>query len=208
MTGAVVGYDPGGNGRHGLAVLDLADGAPRALAVSTHPTVEAVLGAVERIAPLAVGVDTLTCWGTGRSGWRPADRWLRAQYPAAARSVVSPNALYGSRSLGGMAVLLALRARDAAVPVTETHPKALYRAFWHRHYDYAAEPRPMDADLGAELALDVRTRTDHEWDAAVSALAALRALRGDWTRDLHRLPPRPGERLVTPCGPTRYVWPE
>ena len=208
MTGPVVGYDPGGNGRHGLAVLDVADGEPRALDVSTHPTVESVLQAVEGTAPLAVGADTLTCWATGRSGWRPADRWLRAEYPAAARSVASPNALYGSMSLGGMAVLLALRQRDAAVLVTETHPKVLYRAFWRRHYDYAAEARAMDRDLGLALGLDVRTANDHEWDAAVSAFAALHVLRGDWPLDLHALPLSGGERLVTPCGPTRYGWPD
>ena len=207
MTGAVVGYDPGGNGRHGLAVLDLADGAARALAVSTHPTVESVLEAIEATAPLAVGVDSLTCWGTGRSGWRPADRWLRAQYPAVARSVASPNSLYGSMSLGGMAALLTLRARDPGVVVTETHPKVLYRAFWRRHHDYAAEGRAMDRDLSLALGLDVRTANDHEWDAAVSAFAALHALRDDWTLDLHALPLLGGERLVAPCGPTRYAWP-
>ena len=208
MTGLVLGYDPGGNGRHGLALLTVRDGETRSLDVSTHATTEAVLGAVEGETFLGVGVDTLTCWGTGRSGWRPADRWLRRAYPAAARSVASPNSLFGSRGLSGMAVLLALRDRDPAVPVTETHPKVLYRALWGRHHDYAAEARPMDADLGAGLGLDVRTGTDHEWDAALSALAALRALRGEWTHDLHRLPLEDGERLVEPCGPTRYAWPD
>lgn len=208
MTGAVLGYDPGGNGRHGLARLDVVDGRPRRLEVSTHRTVEAVLQTTEAVRPLALGVDTLTCWGTGPSGWRPADRWLRLAYPAAARSVASPNSLYGSKSVGGMAVLLALRARDASVLVTETHPKVLYRALWGRHYDYRAEARPMDRDLGARLGVDVRTQNDHEWDAAVSAFAALHALRDDWLRDLHRLPLDDGERLVEPCGPTRFVWPE
>ena len=208
MTGAVLGYDPGGNGRHGLARLDIVEGTPRGLTVSTYETVEAVLDATEADTPLAVGVDTLTCWGTGRSGWRPADRWLRLAYPAATRSVASPNSLFGSMSLGGMAILLALRARDPTVLVTETHPKVLYRALWGRHYDYRAEARAMDQDLGARLGVDVRTRNDHEWDAAISALAAWHALRDDWLRDLHQLPLDEGERLVMPCGPTRYVWPE
>ena len=109
---------------------------------------------------------------------------------------------------GRDAVLLALRQRDAAVLVTETHPKVLYRAFWRRHYDYAAEARAMDRDLGLALGLDVRTANDHEWDAALSAFAALHVLRGDWPLDLHALPLSGGERLVTPCGPTRYGWPD
>ena len=208
MTGTLIGYDPGGNGRHGLARLGVVDGEARRLDVSTCTTVEAVLQVVEGEEPLGVGVDTLTCWGTGRSGWRPADRWMRRRYPAAARSVAAPNSLYGSMSLGGMAVLLALRACDPEVPITETHPKVLYRALWGRHYDYAAEARAMDADLGAQLGLDVRTRNDHEWDAALSAFAILRALRRDWTRDLHRLATEDGERLVAPCGPTSYAWPD
>ncbi|WP_420456040.1 hypothetical protein [Rubrivirga sp.] len=208
MTGTVLGYDPGGNGKHGVARLTVAAGEPRTLDVATMGTVEDVVRLVEAEAPLAVGADTLTCWSTGPSGWRPADRWLRAAYPASQRSVASPNSLYGSMSLGGMAVLLAARSRDADVPITEAHPKALYRAFWHRHYDYAVEARSMDADLGAVLGVEVRTGTDHEWDAAVAALAALHLLRDDWPRDLHALPTADGERLVAPCGPTRFVWPE
>ncbi|MGB3541592.1 hypothetical protein [Rubrivirga sp.] len=204
----VVGYDPGGNGRHGLALLDLEDGQPHALRLSTHPTVESVLTALEDESVAAVGVDTLTCWATGRSGWRPADRWLRREYPASRRSTAAPNSLYGSMSVGGMAVLLALRARQPEVPVSETHPKVLYRALWHRHYDYVAEAKPMDADLSARLGLEVGTANDHEWDAAVSALVALHLLRGDWPRDLHTLPTDADERLVWPCGPTHFVWPE
>lgn len=209
MTGTVIGYDPGGNGCHGLARLTVSGGRPRELTVSTCDTVEDVLREVEAVdTPLGVGADTLTCWSTGRSGWRPADRWLRKEYPASGRSVAAPNSLYGSMSLGGMAVLLALRARNPDVPITETHPKVLYRAFWHRHYDYAFEARAMDADLSDALGLDVRTDNDHEWDAAASALAALHDLRGDWTRDLHQLPTADGERLVAPCGPTRFAWPD
>lgn len=208
MTGAVLGYDPGGNGRHGLARLGVVEGAPNALEVWTLETAEAVLGVAESHAPLAIGTSSVTCWATGPSGWRPADRWLRTQYPASGQSVASPNSLYGSMSVGGMAVLLALRERDPALVVTEAHPKALYRAFWHRHYDYDAEAREMDADLGTALGIDVRTHSDHEWDAVIAALSAFHALRGDWPRDLHLLPLDDGERLVTPCGPTHFAWPE
>ncbi len=123
-------------------------------------------------------------------------------------NVAAPNSLYGSMSLGGMAVLLALRNRQSGVLVTEAHPKVLRWALWHRRYDYGVEARQMDADLSLALGVDLRTANDHEWDAAASALAALHALRDDWPRDIHALDPAAGERTVRPCGPTRYVWPE
>ena len=208
MTGTVVGYDPGGNGRHGLARLAVREGAAESVVVSTHASAEDVIVTLETDDPLAVGVDTLTAWSTGPSGWRPADRWLRARYPEARSSVAAPNSLYGSMSLGGMAVLLALRDRQPGVLVTEAHPKVLQWALWHRRYDYGVEGRQMDADLGLALGVDLRTANDHEWDAAASALAALHALRDDWPRDLHALDPADGERIVRPCGPARYVWPE
>jgi hypothetical protein len=208
MTGTFVGYDPGGNGRHGLAALTVADGRPVAVDVGTLADAEAVLQRVEAVADLAgVGVDTLTCWSTGPSGWRPADRWLRAEHPEVRPSVVSPNALYGSMGLSGMAVLTALRRRQPDLPVTETHPKVLHWALRGRRYRYTTEPEAMDADLSALVGLPVRTANDHEWDAAVSAYAAACVARKEWTRDLHHLPTAEGERLVAPCGPTRYAWP-
>ncbi len=206
MTGIILGYDPGGNGRHGVARLAVLEGEAQSLELSTHATVESVLEAVEGDTLIGAGVDTLTCWSTGHCGWRPADRWLRDRYPAAARSVASPNSLYGSMSIGGIAVLLTIRERHQEVPTTETHPKVLYRALWGRHYDYAVEARAMDADLTDRLGLEVCTSNDHEWDAAASAFAALHV--HDWPHDLHQLPCAVGERLVTPCGPTSFAWPD
>lgn len=208
MTRTFVGYDPGGNGSHGLATLAVTGGRPSALRVETLPNVEAVSRRVEAVGDLTgVGVDTLTCWSTGPGGWRPADRWLRAAYPEVRPSVASPNALYGSMSVSGMAVLVALRQRRPDLLVTETHPKVLRWAVWGRRHRYD-EAREMDADLSALVGLPVRTANDHEWDAAVSAHAARCAFRGAWAHDLHQLPTAEGERLVAPCGPTRYAWPD
>ncbi len=209
MTGTLVGYDPGGNGSHGLALLDLADGVPQALAVETCADVEVVLRRVEAAGPLlGVGVDTLTCWSTGPSGWRPADRWMRARYPGVQRSVASANTLYGSMSLSGMAVLLTLRERQSGLPVTEAHPKVLFHALTGRKYAYATEARAMDGLLADVLGLGVWTANDHEWDAVASAVTALHLLRDDWARDLHALPTADGERIVAPAGPTSYAWPD
>lgn len=127
--GVIVGYDPGGNGRHGLAILLVRDGAPVELETLTLETAEDVASRLESLGVLiGLGVDTLTCWSTGPSGWRPADRWLRHRYPEVENSVASPNSLLGSMGLGGMAVLIATRQTHTSTTVTETHPKVLC---WH-----------------------------------------------------------------------------
>ena len=210
MTGTLIGYDPGGNSHHGLAILRVEAGQPSALAIETCVTVEEVLRRVEPIEDLlGAGVDTLTCWSTGPSGWRPADRWMRQQYPAdVARSVTSPNSLYGSMSLSGMSVLCTLRQLDPTLPISETHPKVIHSVLWGCRYNYVRDAQGMDNTLAAVLGLAIHTANDHEWDAAVAAYSMLSALRGDWRYDLHQLAPGPDERILMPCGPTQYVWPE
>ena len=68
------------------------------------------------------------CWSTGRCGWRPADRWLRGQYPRVANSVVSPNSLFGSMALNGAACVHQLAAQWPDAMISETHPKVGYHA--------------------------------------------------------------------------------
>src|SRR5713226_8231318 len=127
LSGMVVGYDPGGNGAHGLAELRVEDGRAVKLSTTTLGTAEEVITCVERLSSvLALGVDTLTCWSTGTSGWRPADLWLRQQYKAVQNSIMTPNGLFGSMGLNGMSFLISARHRFPDVPITETHPKVLY----------------------------------------------------------------------------------
>ena len=66
----------------------------------------------------------------------------------------------------------------------------------------------MNKRLRRLLAVDVVPQNEHEWDSAISILAAVRGLQGSWQRDLHALPTDSDERLVQPCGRTAYVWPE
>ncbi len=209
MTGTIVGYDPGGNGAHGVARLRVADARPVAMETGTLASVEDVLRWVEdEPALLAVGVDTFTRWASAPGGWRPADTWLRARYPDARASVASPNTLFGSMSVNGMAVLTALRATRPDLPVTEAHPKVLHRALVGARYAYPAEARAMDDALSAWLGVRVRTTTDHAWDAAASAFAAFAYVTGVWTTDLHALPPVVGTRYLDPAGPTVFAWPD
>ena len=211
MTGTVVGYDPGGNCKHGLARATVRDGDIVSVTTETLPTVEDVVASILDIeTPLGLGIDTLTCWSTGCSGWRPADRWLRQRcYPADVKnSVLAPNSLRGAMSVNGMAVLVAVRQAFPGIFVTETHPKVLYYALFKKCYDYKGpNTSVMNKCLSRLLDVDVAPQNAHEWDAAISILPVVRRLHGSWECDLHALPTDSHEQLVHPCGRTAYVWP-
>jgi len=208
VEGVIAGYDPGGNDNHGLALLTIRDGKATALVTETLRTAEDVIAQLARVDRLiGIGVDTLTCWSTGPSGWRPADRWLRDHYPEVESSVVSPNSLFGSMGLNGMAVLVVTQRSRPSLLITETHPKVLCRHLLGEKYDYVNKRTVMDEELTRGLGIPVDTANDHEWDAAVSTLVLLKRLSGCWSHDLHTEPTEGAERIVTPCGPTHYFWP-
>lgn len=210
-----LGYDPGGDGRHGVAAvhLDAAAGASR-IEYETLRTVEDAATWLQDRLPrregsrAAIGIDTLTVWSTGSAGWRPADAWLREKYPSVKNSVAAPNSLFGSMAIGGVGVLVSLR-EHASLIVSETHPKVLYFALAQRRYAFDADAgAPMTADLRAWTGwTEVAPRDDHQWDALASAWAVHEGVAGRWVRDLHALPTRAGERLVRPAGPSHFFWP-
>ena len=210
MTGSVIGYDPGGNDKHGVARATVRDGRILDVTTETCRDLEAVISFVFKCKPLlGIGIDTLTCWATGKSGLRPADRWLRRRYEIRKSSVVPPNSLYGSMSLNGMALVVEARNQCGDVFVTETHPKLLYHHLYDGEpYDYSGRRTLMDERLCARLGVRVAPGNSHEWDAAISILSPIRRWDGSWPGDLHTLPTDANERLIRPCGNTSYVWPE
>lgn len=208
ITGKIVGYDPGGNDKHGVAALIVNNGYPTQLSFATARNAKAALNwfTVSGM-PLAAGIDTLTSLATGDSGWRPADRWLRAQYPQVQNSVVNPNYLQGSMALNGLVVMLSLRSLCSRILITETHPKVLYFRLTNLRYDYGTNQVAMNAQLAQWLGLTATTANDHEWDAVVSCFAAFEGISGRWPMDLHQQPLLAGESLVHPGGPSYYFWP-
>ena len=214
-SGLIIGYDPGGNNHHGVAELQVEDGIATKLSTWTMGTAKDVVAFLEsKPSLIALGVDTLTCWSTGVSGWRPADRWLMKndRYKDVWHSIVSPNSLFGSMGLNGMAVLIEARRIHPDIRITETHPKVLY---YHltpgKKYDYQTDKDVMDAELKAWLGVPVCPDTEHAWDAAISAYAALEGMAGRWSIDLHDPllhPSEKAERRITPCGNTHYFWPQ
>jgi hypothetical protein len=78
--------------------------------------------------------------------------------------------------LNGMAVLLAARRSHPGALITETHPKVLYHQMTGRKYDYANDAAAMDFALANALGVALAPANDREWDAALSAFAALQGL--------------------------------
>jgi predicted nuclease with RNAse H fold len=208
-TTLIVGYDPGGDGAHGVAVSSVSEGKPESVRCHTFRTAHEVIDYLDALgAVVAIGVDTLTCWSTGSGGWRPADRWLRERYKDVRNSVMTPNGLAGSMGLNGMSVLISARTKNPDVFVVETHPKVLYWALTKKKYNYHSMRADMELMLCEAHAVALTTANEHEWDAALSALAAARGYLRTWRVDLHALPTVAGERLISPCGQTNYYWPE
>ena len=208
LTGTIMGYDPGGNSHHGVSFLTYHKGQVISSSINTYQTAEEVIeSACQFDKLLGVGIDTLTCWSTGNSGWRPADRWLKQRYTRITNSIASPNSLFGSMGLNGMAVLLSLREGQPGLPISETHPKVLYFELAEEKYDYSDNHQAMDELLSAVLKTNIITENDHEWDSMVSVYAAAQGIDGNWVNDLHSLQNDEAERLIEPCGKTHYWWP-
>lgn len=110
--------------------------------------------------------------------------------------------------LNGMAVVVAARRRFTDLFITETHPKVLYWHLARAKYDYRTSKAAMDDVLARVLGISVAPATEHEWDAALSAFAALEGSVGRWSHDLHSIATGENERLISPCGTTHYFWPE
>lgn len=186
--------------------------------MSAEPTLGSAIawitGECDRFPILAAGIDTLTEWNDGPSGWRPADRWLRDRYPAVSGSVIAPNSLFGAMLVSGAGFLVQLRprfGRDRTL-VTETHPKVCYYALRGQRHEWRS--RSMIRWLTAQLApATCRFQAAHDFDACMSVLAALRGFRGDWTLDLHRLPANERKALaecgkaVRLVGAAHFWWP-
>lgn len=208
ITGKIVGYDPGGNDKHGVAALIVENGRPVQLSFATVRNAQAAIDwfTIGEI-PLAAGIDTLTVLSTGNSGWRPADLWLRRQYPQVQNSVVNPNYLQGAMSLNGLAVMVSLRGVFEGILISETHPKVLYYRLSGLQYNYRIKHVSMNEHLTQWIGLTINTANDHEWDAALSCFAVLEGISKHWAIDLHQLPTEAGVELVQIGGPSHYYWP-
>lgn len=202
-----LGYDPGGaNNSNGVAILDVSGTEPVYQVGSVNTVDEAIdwfgCRGGGKI-PVAAGIDALLYWETGRCGWRAADFSLREVYPSVRNSVLSQNSAYGSMAVQGMACAMRLRERWPDVLLTETHPKVLYFALHGSSYSWPSTMVPwLHEKLGCIDGASVAT--DHQWDALISAWAAMKGHTRAWLADLRAL----STDALEPAGKVAYWWPE
>lgn len=182
-TTKAIGYDPGGNGANGVAVVEVdSDGC---IVAEERAVVRGPAQAVEWLVrhgkgAAALGIDTMLCWCAGQ---RPCDRAIRSAYGLPSGSVQSLGSLRGAMIGYGLIVGRAVAERLDVI-LCEANPKALRRA------------------LGQAKLTD----DDHAQDAGLAALAAAKWAVGRWAVDLfttHRTPDG-----WYPIGEAVYPWPE
>lgn len=194
-----IGVDPGGEGKFGVAILheggvltkcvDHADEAVQFIANETAGC------------PSGIGVDAPLWWSSGRSSDRQADRWLRFTFGLAGGNVQTANSLEGAALVQGAMFVQRMREQYPQVPVTESHPKALWAALSLPSWDAFCDQYKINVVLnGAQ---------EHERDAVLAAISAREGFEGRWRRDLSL------DRLTSEqdpssywLAPVHYYWPD
>jgi Protein of unknown function (DUF429) len=210
-----LGFDPGGKNKFGCAMLNPATkmiAATRAKSVehALEWAVNKSLG--EEVA--AAGIDTLLFWQTTTAGWRGADEYLKDTYRECRNSVSSSNSLYGAMAVQGAVLAWKLREKWPTVFLTETHPKVL----WHCIQKSVEYPRAdlwqgeAPSTVGDWLLAEKLTgeiQNEDEFDAVLSAWAALQAYSKNWSRDLCLIK-AVGQKSdnISLVPDVHYFWPE
>lgn len=196
-----LGYDPGGEGKNGVAVLRIADDGT----TFERPPETRTLCDVEEVCRWlrahdkaeALGIDTPLAWS--RKGDRACDDALRRKYPEQSESVIAQDRLRGAMTISG--VIIARLGYHLGLPLlVESHPKLVLRAWLEDHMagtEFAKWHEPL-----------CRKKTgDHEADALIAAWCASRWYFEHWTVNLYDAFAEQG-KLVFPAREAVYPWPE
>ena len=186
------GYDPGGNGTHGVAVIDV-NKKGKIDSIIDRDVVEDMKSAWSWFSKFeglaAFGIDTLLAWS--EDGRRSCDDYLRRSYGGtngnfgkliSPSTVIPQNSLYSAMTING--AMLAKRACNAGYSCYESHPKLMIGVL-----DLTkSENKSIDEKYRSILAdgsLKVKHRDDIA-DAIVAAWCAAQGHRGNWRRDLFK----------------------
>jgi len=190
----LIGFDPGGVGAFGWAVLAVDDGGQvlglRSGVESTAPDAIERAQACLSANPTGVGIDAPLYWV--EKGDRAVDGHIRRRVlDAGGRSgtVSAINSLQGACVAQGIICAQLARVRWPGTLITEAHPKALLR---------------IDSEAGEFVEQWVPgSVATHERDAALAAYAALQGVRANpaW-RDLMGMDLRP----IYPAGSEVSYW--
>ena len=160
MEKVFFGFDPGGQGNFGWAVLRIKDkGNPVEIetgVVSTAP--DAVKAAYDAAGgcPNAVGIDAPLFWSM--HGDRKVDEHIRARDGVTAGQVMAVNSLRGACLVQGVLTAKIIHEKFPTRKVTETHPKVLLNIF-------------ADSQAFIDKYLP-NPNSEHERDALVSSYCA------------------------------------
>ena len=206
-----LGYDPGGDGKHGVAAVRIAeDGSLEVPETDCLRDAADVMRWLRRQAnPRALGIDTLLAWSPGgkpgRASGRACDIALRHRYPEHVKSVIAQNSLYSAMTING--IIVAMEAQNLGLPIVESHPKLLISA--------ANNSDPEMTALCETYHRICQRRTDpknadHEADAVVAAWSVSRHIYRKWTTDLYDIDKncKNSGNLLLPAGEAAFPWPE
>lgn len=205
--GTYLGFDPGGSGKFGWAVVS---GETFPLRLVGRGTAHHAQGAFKAATDCAgtkinaVGIDAPLFWNP--AGDRRADQKVReaiTRLGCPGGTVSSVNSLRGACLIQGILVAMMCQRSANGAPITEAHPKAL---LWLAGKATSARP-PVDvamSDLGEYVVgSKLQGATDHERDAVLGAVAAfaMECRLTGW-QDLYALEPHP----ITPLDPPLGYW--
>lgn len=193
-----VGADPGGEGNFGIAILTEGNQSQTSSVDCADDAIDFVRRHLDGT-PAGVGVDAPLWWSSGHSGDRKADQWLRKQYKLSGGEVQATNSLRGAALVQAAMFIQRMREIYPAVPVTESHPKALLKALTQG--DWKA--------FAGRFGLITGISNDHERDALIAAVSAREGFQQRWHHDLsiNRLPSEQDPRKYW-LAPVHYFWPE
>jgi hypothetical protein len=202
-VGIHLGFDPGGDHKFGVALLD-GDCVKTSTVSTVDDAMKWAVDACEARKPKAAGIDTLLHWATCKSGMRPCDERLRARYPEVKNSIMPPNSLFGAMAIGGM-VALRLRQEWPGLLLNETHPKVLLHELGKKYgpKDTATVETAIRWFVSQGHCAGSNIEGEHELDAALSAWATQKGIVESWADII-------GDRdnLLFPAGKVQYLWRE
>lgn len=211
-----VGADPGGEGSFGMAFIDAQGGIDCNTVSSVDDAVKFI--AAKKVEPYGLGIDAPMWWSSRKGGGRKVDEKLRRAYGIPSGTVQQPNSLRGAALIGGAMLAFRIRNKYPEIHITESHPKALLRAFDSKNSEELQEARICILEALDLCAKDVlnefptsgkRFRNDHERDAIIAAVCAREGFSSSWSTDLacdrYCKEQSPGQYWLKPM---HYFWPE
>lgn len=198
MNRVWVGADPGGIGNFGLAFVQVSGRLCCDTVSSVEEAVERIVQASMSLDVEGIGIDAPMWWSAGPGAGRCADAWLRKQYGLPSGTVQSGNSLSGAALIGGALLASKVREKFPGIHITESHPKALLKAFgWD------------ESDFAKKFKIPMAWSNEHERDATIAAVCAREGFKGRRRTDLAKKRDAcEQDPQAYWLAPMHYFWPE